>query len=345
MSAIDNELWERVRTSELPLILTRLSDFTIHAATEAALVEFGMRSEEVLGGSVFDVIDIDERPHARQALEALADGTIDFFRTFRPQSHSRTGLPGIYVWSHAIDFGRRRFALTQVRATEDPSVSPLAESLGYEPTRFAIGIIDADGFVTSVSSDVGEIIGVQAGELMGRHLLPRDQRDLWARFHTKPLSHDGCSMSFPYRPPETELAPNSVQCLLICLAGSDSYCFILAPHPPRRLESARSRVAELEQYLLRIAQEVESSGVIGGLTKIPDPDRFPQLKSLNARQWDVLTRLLRGDRVPAIATKMYLSQSAVRNYLSDIFRRFDVHSQSELLAVLRSSDDSSERRT
>ena len=92
---------------------------------------------------------------------------------------------------------------------------------------------------------------------------------------------------------------------------------------------------ELEEHLRRIAHEVAASGVIATMPSLPDPTRFPQLRALNSRQWDVLTRLLRGDRVATIAQDLFLSQSAVRNHLSEIFRRFDVHSQSELLALLR----------
>jgi DNA-binding NarL/FixJ family response regulator len=100
--------------------------------------------------------------------------------------------------------------------------------------------------------------------------------------------------------------------------------------------ASTDRISELEQHLRRIAHEVQASGVIGAMATLPDPERFPQLRTLNSRQWDILTRLLRGDRVPTIAEDMYLSQSAVRNHLSEVFRRFDVHSQSELLALLRS---------
>jgi len=281
-------------------------------------------------------MNVDERPRARQALQALADGTIDFYRTYSPLSYARTRQPGVYVWSHAIDVGQRRYALTQIRVTEELTESPLAESLGYEPIKFAIGVIDHSGIVTSVSNDVGEVVGVMANDLIGRRLLPRDQHDLWSRLHSAPLSHGGCSVSLPYRPPAPWPTTVGMQCLLVSLAGSDSFCFILSQEPPQRTQAGSNRSAELERHLRRIAQEVQASGVIGGMGRIPDPARFPQLRLLSSRQWDVLTHLLRGDRVPAIADEMYLSQSAVRNHLSEVFRRFGVHSQSELLALLRS---------
>lgn len=68
-----------------------------------------------------------------------------------------------------------------------------------------------------------------------------------------------------------------------------------------------------------------------------------ELQSLSARQLDILGRLLDGDRPPAIARDLYVSASTVRNHLGNIFTKLGVHSQEELLTLLRSiqlaSDD------
>jgi len=61
------------------------------------------------------------------------------------------------------------------------------------------------------------------------------------------------------------------------------------------------------------------------------------MTELSARQWEVVSRLVRGERVVTIAAEMYLSQSTVRNHLSAIFRKVGVHSQQELLALWRGS--------
>lgn len=51
---------------------------------------------------------------------------------------------------------------------------------------------------------------------------------------------------------------------------------------------------------------------------------------LSPRQIDIVRRLVSGQRVPAIARELYVSQSTVRNHLSAIFHRFGVCSQQEL---------------
>ena len=60
---------------------------------------------------------------------------------------------------------------------------------------------------------------------------------------------------------------------------------------------------------------------------------------LSGRQLETVTRLLNGERVPAIAEAMYLSPSTVRNLLTAIFRKFRVHSQVELISKLKRSSD------
>jgi DNA-binding NarL/FixJ family response regulator len=61
----------------------------------------------------------------------------------------------------------------------------------------------------------------------------------------------------------------------------------------------------------------------------------PGLAELSPRELDVLTRLLAGRRVPAIARVLFISQSTVRNHLSSVFRKLGVESQQELIDLLR----------
>jgi DNA-binding NarL/FixJ family response regulator len=102
-----------------------------------------------------------------------------------------------------------------------------------------------------------------------------------------------------------------------------------APVPPGE------RVVELEQRLRRIAREIEAAGVVSRLGRLPDAETLPGLEDLTSRQWEVATRLARGERVSEIARGMYLSPSTVRNHLANLFRKVGVHSQSEFLDLLR----------
>ncbi|HXW38724.1 MAG TPA: LuxR C-terminal-related transcriptional regulator, partial [Acidimicrobiales bacterium] len=125
-------------------------------------------------------------------------------------------------------------------------------------------------------------------------------------------------------------------------------CALVAPLPDNRpgmsfallglLEpdaATAGRVAELERRLRRIAAEVHAAGVLDVVERMPSPTDFPQLAELTTRQWEILERLLRGERVPSIADALYVSQSTVRNHLAAIFRKFGVHTQDALIRLLR----------
>jgi DNA-binding NarL/FixJ family response regulator len=118
--------------------------------------------------------------------------------------------------------------------------------------------------------------------------------------------------------------------------GTTRLGIVMTAETPDSSKSAR--VAELERHLWRIAQEVQAAGVVDGLQRLPDPSQVPGLADLSSRQWDVVTRLLRGERVPDIARATFVSQSTVRNQLGTIYQKVGVHSQSELLSLLRGAE-------
>jgi DNA-binding CsgD family transcriptional regulator len=334
-SVTELDLWNLVQGLDLPLVLTRLSNFTIEAATPAYFEQIGIPPAEVLGHSLLSLFDPPEQPRAEEALQAIADGTIDFYRTYRPLSRARTTQPGVYIWSHALEFDGGRYVMSEVVSTDDPTQSPLGRLLGFVPGRVAVGLIDANGTVVSVSNEVMSIIGISARYLIGRSLMRDPQRAIWLRMIADQGPDAAFSVSFAYRPEESPSNEAPVRCLILGLANTNLYCFILTREPTPIVQELLSRTAELEQRLLRIAQEVQASGILASIANIPDLMKFPQLAELTPRQWEVLNQLLRGQRVAAIATNLFLSQNTVRNILSSIFRQFGVHSQSELLELLR----------
>jgi DNA-binding CsgD family transcriptional regulator len=126
--------------------------------------------------------------------------------------------------------------------------------------------------------------------------------------------------------------------LVSCVGAPDRFSLTLAPLESEQGFGDLDRAAELERRLRRIADEIEAAGLFQRVARLPDPDRVPGLDSLSSRQWEIVTRLLRGERVPRIARAMYLSPSTVRNHLSTIFRKLGVHSQAELIDRLHPPD-------
>ena len=68
-------------------------------------------------------------------------------------------------------------------------------------------------------------------------------------------------------------------------------------------------------------------------------DEVPDLSRLSARERSIVSRLMAGDRAPAIAEALQLSQSTVRNHLSAVFAKLGVRSQQELIDLLRNRAD------
>jgi DNA-binding CsgD family transcriptional regulator len=66
------------------------------------------------------------------------------------------------------------------------------------------------------------------------------------------------------------------------------------------------------------------------LTPVPGLDR------LTPREREILGQLMAGRRVAQIAEACFLAPATVRNHLSSIFAKLGVHTQGELVALLRS---------
>ncbi len=79
-------------------------------------------------------------------------------------------------------------------------------------------------------------------------------------------------------------------------------------------------------------QFAESLGFIG---PPPELQLVPGLDTLTGRETEVLERLVGGARVPQIAEQMFLAPATVRNHLSSIYRKPGVHTQADLVALLR----------
>jgi DNA-binding NarL/FixJ family response regulator len=103
----------------------------------------------------------------------------------------------------------------------------------------------------------------------------------------------------------------------------------------REARRLAERVAALERHLDRIGQEVGAARNMTIVSALPRPSTVPGLAELSTRQVEVVTRLLRGQRVLTIAREMFLSPSTIRNHLSTIYRKVGVASQADLLDLLQ----------
>ena len=91
------------------------------------------------------------------------------------------------------------------------------------------------------------------------------------------------------------------------------------------------RVVALERALDRIAHEVNQ--VSNGSSLASRSARLPV--ELSARESEVVSMLMEGHRVASVAEILCVSPHTVRNHLKSVFRKLGVHSQAELIRLIR----------
>jgi DNA-binding CsgD family transcriptional regulator len=191
--------------------------------------------------------------------------------------------------------------------------------------------------IDGVSTHATSLLGRPPGELRGASILdlthPDDLAAVllgFARATTEPGA--GVRVRLRHR----DQGWRASQAVPTVLDDDDTWLFGLNLTIDEDGDAMGSELGKLAGHLRRIAAQLESAGV---LVESADSRGLPLMIELSARQWEIVSRLVRGERVATIAAELYLSQSTVRNHLSAIFRKAGVHSQQELLALWRGSHD------
>lgn len=347
----DHGSWGRTPASDLgpamtafdfPLVVWELPADAVLLANDAATELFGLPFDRLLGSKGFDLGG--PRDAVKSAVAALSSGAVDDVMSERRVDTPGGGSVPVRVWTRAFVLDGQRAALSMlVPVTELGRLSHDPAAPWRELAPVAVGIADHQWRIRAVSNDVRRVLGSTPAELVGSSLLdlidPDDvRREIGiASVPSRPMLLSRCHVRFRHGDGSWgEL------CMLVAPLpheGPGRIVFALIG-PPLRAEapSASDRVAELEGRLRHIAAHVRAAGVLDYGDALPDPSDFPQLGELTTRQWEVLSRLLQGERVPSIADALYLSQSTVRNHLAVIFKKFGVHSQADLIALLRQTE-------
>lgn len=312
-----------------PMVVVDLQQMQVLALTPSAVALGEFPVADIAGRPVLDVIVPEGRGLVEQAFGALANDSVDFFRARIPVVAQPEGR-WLTDWAAAADLDGKRVALVQLAEGISPRESPLGRYLGREPVELSFGALDSNWVITCVSSGVEHLLGAAAEEVVGRPLLGVvEQRDVERVLKATVAASADVSVGLSLRVRTPEGGTGSVRAVLHPLAAPDEHFFILVPEP-RGLDL---RERKLMQHLHRIASEVQASGILEVVPTVPGLERLADRGGLTPRQWEVLTRLLRGERVATIAKELFVSESTVRNHLSVIYKRMGVRSQAELMAL------------
>jgi DNA-binding CsgD family transcriptional regulator len=295
----------------------------------------------------------DNADRAARLFDLLGDGSIDAYEAHRHLRAANEATVDANNWVAVTSIEDRARALWAIvprgeRAGERLPLATTDDWPGAVP-GLVMGVLDASWRIESLSPTVSDIVGVSAEELRGESFIdlvnPSDVPLAYAAVAR--ALHDQAPVGVDLRLGRDPSGWRSATAVLTPLDDPSFRIGIALTAPtPGDADTGGTRVADLERHLLRIALEIEASGVASGFEPITDPRTVPGIEDLTARQWDILRRLLRGERVPGIAKSLYLSQSAVRNHISALLRKAGVDSQEQLVNLIRARavDSSKSRR-
>ena len=332
-----SHLDEAIQACDFPIVIWELPEGVMRLANQPAADLLGVPIEELVGSRIIEMITPRHFVEVTQA--AIGSMAVDSVQADRKVNRPDGTSTAVRVWSRTIQVNGLLCAIGLI--------VPLSEigRLGRDPATpwrdlapIAVGIIDKRWRIERISSDIRNITGMEASEYVGISLLSMlhpDDASLLADAITTPSSTVAACNRMRIRRGDGSWTSF---CFLLGPLGEDrkdrsAFAVIAGPSPdPLWLEG---RVSELERRLRHIGSEVRASGVLDMMESLPTVGDNPHMSELSSRQWDILSRLARGDRVPTIASDLFLSRSTIRNHLSIIFRKFGVHSQAELLEAIR----------
>lgn len=236
------------------------------------------------------------------ALELVASGELAGYELVR---RTRDAQDPLSVWVRGVplpgDMNVVAFVLPRPSAGADRSPPLVAAKVT------GVGALRPDGVITWVSPDVENLLGRTAAHLVGRRLVEFVPPDLVTRLRrdTEVVMYDRQVVSRPIRLSLPGRPDRAVQ-LLLMPADHGAAVFMVIPGRPLARNSVAATVRQ-----------------------------HPVVSRLTSREADIALALVAGDRVPAIAQNLSLSQGTVRNYLSAIFRKLGVSTQQELIELLR----------
>ena len=202
---------------------------------------------------------------------------------------------------------------------------------------------DTDCKIAFVNQKLLDWLGYERDELIGQHvdiLVPAELHDFMeADLHAAEEGDLRARLIAVRRKDSTTFPVVTIPQRFLSAEGKfDGYFSIIVDlgavltarqvGPPSRID--------VRATLHRIALELQSISLAAGVGAATSlPLHHPDLQALSPREAEVLSLLVGGDRVPAIAKRLHISPHTVRNHLKSMFRKLEVGAQSELIERVR----------
>jgi PAS domain S-box-containing protein len=325
-----------VRRSPVPVWLLSLPSGRVIEVSDAITSLMAASRDELLNRHVTDFVADVAMSRSRMGL--LTSGVLDSYRvygrTYRRPDGSEFEVDACL--SACTDESPRRFAVGVLL----PVLSaPHAISAGMERSGVvAMGTVGEDWRIDRISAGIEQLLGYKAATVVGQPISALVQSAEWPSLliaigHGL-RDHFGATSRVLLRGADGESRLCTVHVTPLAGEGAPGFAFSLSV-AERIAPSVADRAWELEGHMRRIAREVAASGVLAGLTGTPTATTVPAMAGLSTRELEIVSGLVAGERVHMMAERMFLSASTIRNHLTSVYRKLGVHSQPELLTLLR----------
>jgi DNA-binding CsgD family transcriptional regulator len=325
-------------TSPYPALVLEIPSELIVAASPAASLLLDPSRGSVVGRALEQFTA--DRPTAGPDL--FAGGRLNGFEAFRVLRRASGSNLRVRMWIRSFaDQPSTRFVLV-VFVADQVDRRP-ARAVEPRDSPAVVGTADASLMIERISSDADSLFGWSVSDLLGRSLIglvaENDVPNCLAALGEASASQNGVTLYLDVRGKGDGDADDtgSVGCevLFLPLYPSPSCAFVFLPTP---VELSRAHVsADLSAILVRLGRGAEVAQLVRGATAGITERDLPGLSNLTTRELEILTRLLDGDRAPAIAAELFLTQGTVRNHLASIFSKVGVASQQQLLTLFRAA--------
>ena len=339
-TAGDSRLRDQVRHSPLPVNLIRLSDGRTLEVSDAFATFAGMDRESLL---TKPIADYTEEPEIASTSFAMLDsGALDGYTrkaTFRrPDGEVVT----FSLWVSACTEPQPpRYAVATILTTVNASDLSSAHDNRSATENLIIGTTDGQWRVDRITSADDPVLAYRPQQMLGRSAFdaihPEDVGNVLLLAAHSTVCDGGTFGRIRIAARDGGWVTRRVSLQPLTGEGSNGFAFTVCREASRPQDADPSRDATegLSPVLEATDAHQKVFGLAAWMAAFPTALRAPELSTLTPREHEIVLRLAFGDRVRTIAEDLHLSQSTIRNHLTTVFRKFNVSSQTELLARLR----------
>jgi len=270
--------------------------------------------------------------------DLFAGGRMNGFEAFRVLRRAHGTDLKVRMWIRTFDHQpASRFVLVVIVADQ---AAQSAMGASWQDAPAVVGTANASLLIERISSDAEDLFGRSVEDLLGQSLMglvaEQDVPNCLAALSEASATQNGVTLYLDIRAGDDYAESAGVlacEVLILPLQPSPSCAFVFLP---TSAGFSRARVsADLSEILVRLGRGAEVAQLVRGVFSGITERDVPGLSRLTTRELEIVTRLLDGDRAPAIATRLFLSQSTVRNHLASVFGKLGVTSQQELFNLFR----------